>query len=111
MATAPSALRTATGNLCLSSAPDSGGIWFPEDEHQVPFTRFLDEPEQARQEWFELGPYGCLPTDPRRPKPFAIVEQDLYPCAPEVPLPIAAGTRAYPNGHGPSGTGHPNPNR
>jgi inosose dehydratase len=26
---------------------------------------------------------------------FAIVEQDLYPCAPDVPLPIAARTRRY----------------
>jgi inosose dehydratase len=26
---------------------------------------------------------------------FAIVEQDLYPCAPDVPLPIARRTRAY----------------
>ncbi|MFD8811873.1 TIM barrel protein [Streptomyces sp. NPDC059627] len=66
MATAPTALRTTAGNLCLGSAPDSWGIWFPEDEHQVPYTRFLDELEQAGYEWFELGPYGYLPTDPRR---------------------------------------------
>jgi inosose dehydratase len=26
---------------------------------------------------------------------FMIVEQDLYPCAPEVPLPIAIRTRSY----------------
>ncbi len=26
---------------------------------------------------------------------FAIVEQDLYPCAPDVPLPIATRTRRY----------------
>jgi inosose dehydratase len=26
---------------------------------------------------------------------FAIVEQDLYPCAPDVPLPIAMRTRQY----------------
>ncbi|WP_217547248.1 TIM barrel protein [Streptomyces sp. GbtcB6] len=66
MATAPTALRTTAGNLCLGSAPDSWGIWFPEDEHQVPYTRFLDELEQAGYEWFELGPYGYLPTDPQR---------------------------------------------
>ncbi|MFG2955101.1 TIM barrel protein [Streptomyces sp. NPDC048291] len=68
MATAPSALRTTAGNLCLGSAPDSWGIWFPEDEHQVPYTRFLDELRQAGYEWFELGPYGYLPTDPRQLK-------------------------------------------
>ncbi|MEU1160292.1 TIM barrel protein [Streptomyces sp. NPDC005921] len=68
MATAPSPLRTTVGNLCLGSAPDSWGVWFPEDEHQVPYTRFLDELKQAGYEWFELGPYGYLPTDPRRLK-------------------------------------------
>jgi inosose dehydratase len=26
---------------------------------------------------------------------FAIVEQDLFPCAPDVPLPIAIRTRSY----------------
>jgi inosose dehydratase len=38
---------------------------------------------------------------------FAIVEQDLYPCAPDVPLPIATRTRQYFNslgvGPGPGG--------
>jgi sugar phosphate isomerase/epimerase len=65
MATAPAPLRTTVGNLCLGSAPDSWGVWFPEDEHQVPYTRFLDELVQAGYEWLELGPYGYLPTDPR----------------------------------------------
>ncbi|MEU2774322.1 TIM barrel protein [Streptomyces sp. NPDC007162] len=68
MATAPAPLRTTVGNLCLGSAPDSWGIWFPEDEHQVSYTRFLDELRQAGYEWFELGPYGYLPTDPLRLK-------------------------------------------
>jgi inosose dehydratase len=31
---------------------------------------------------------------------FAIVEQDMYPCAPDVPLPIAARTLAYLSSHG-----------
>ncbi|MFE0102865.1 TIM barrel protein [Streptomyces sp. NPDC059009] len=66
MATAPSPLRTVAGNLCLGSAPDSWGVWFPEDEHQVPYTRFLDELAQAGYEWLELGPYGYLPTEPAR---------------------------------------------
>ncbi|MFJ9356224.1 TIM barrel protein [Streptomyces mirabilis] len=68
MAPAPSPLRTTAGNLCLGSAPDSWGVWFPEDEHQVPYTRFLDELAQAGYAWLELGPYGYLPTDPRRLK-------------------------------------------
>jgi sugar phosphate isomerase/epimerase len=58
--------RTVAGNLCLGSAPDSWGIWFPEDAHQVPFTRFLDELVAAGYSWLELGPYGYLPTDPER---------------------------------------------
>ncbi|WP_410608362.1 TIM barrel protein [Amycolatopsis sp. lyj-109] len=57
--------RTVAGNLCLGSAPDSWGVWFPEDDHQVPYTRFLDELVAAGYTWLELGPYGYLPTDPR----------------------------------------------
>ncbi|MGW6647995.1 TIM barrel protein [Streptomyces iakyrus] len=68
MATAPPSLRTTVGNLCLGSAPDSWGVWFPEDEQQVPYTRFLDELVLAGYEWLELGPYGYLPTDPQRLK-------------------------------------------
>ncbi|NGO41126.1 TIM barrel protein [Streptomyces ureilyticus] len=64
MATTPSPLRTVVGNLCLGSAPDSWGVWFPEDERQVPYTRFLDELAAAGYEWLELGPYGYLPTEP-----------------------------------------------
>ncbi|WP_455355193.1 TIM barrel protein [Streptomyces sp. SYSU K217416] len=58
--------RATVGNLCLGSAPDSWGVWFPADEHQVPYTRFLDELVEAGYEWLELGPYGYLPTDPRQ---------------------------------------------
>ncbi|MFF4258864.1 TIM barrel protein [Streptomyces sp. NPDC001663] len=68
MAMAPSPLRTTAGNLCLGSAPDSWGVWFPEDEQQVSYTRFLDELAQAGYQWLELGPYGYLPTDPQRLK-------------------------------------------
>jgi inosose dehydratase len=66
--TAPSqpTVRTVAGNLCLGSAPDSWGVWFPEDEHQVDFTQFLDELAHAGYRWLELGPYGFLPTDPKR---------------------------------------------
>jgi sugar phosphate isomerase/epimerase len=68
MATAPPYARTTVGNLCLGSAPDSWGFWLPEDEQQVPYTRFLDELVQAGYEWLELGPYGYLPTEPQRLK-------------------------------------------
>jgi inosose dehydratase len=38
---------------------------------------------------------------------FVIVEQDLYPCAPDVPLPIAIRTREYLGSHGLAGTKRP----
>ena len=60
--TAPA--RAVIGNLCLGSAPDSWGVWFPEDEHQVSYTQFLDELVKAGYTWLEIGPYGYLPTDP-----------------------------------------------
>ena len=48
----------------VGSAPDSWGVWFPQDPRQVPYGRFLDEVSAAGYEWIELGPYGYLPTDP-----------------------------------------------
>ena len=49
--------------ITLGTAPDSWGVWFPEDPHQVPWQRYLDEMIQAGYVWTELGPYGYLPTD------------------------------------------------
>ncbi|MDT9689126.1 sugar phosphate isomerase/epimerase [Streptomyces sp. P9(2023)] len=48
----------------IGSAPDSWGVWFPDDPRQVPWQRFLDEVADAGYSWIELGPYGYLPTDP-----------------------------------------------
>ena len=50
-------------NVTIGSAPDSWGIWFPKDEKQTPWTRFLDEIAAAGYEWTELGPYGYLPSE------------------------------------------------
>ncbi|MCE7552034.1 sugar phosphate isomerase/epimerase family protein [Streptomyces thermodiastaticus] len=50
----------------VGSAPDSWGVWFPDDPQQVPWHRFLDEVAEAGYSWIELGPYGYLPTDPAR---------------------------------------------
>jgi inosose dehydratase len=52
--------------LLLGTAPDSWGVWFPEDPQQVPWTRYLDEVRDAGYRWTELGPFGYLPTDPER---------------------------------------------
>ena len=49
--------------LRLGTAPDSWGVWFPDDPQQVPWHRFLDEAAASGYEWIELGPYGYLPTD------------------------------------------------
>jgi len=53
-----------TEKLRLGTAPDSWGVWFPDNPAQVPWDRFLDEAARAGYEWIELGPYGYLPTDP-----------------------------------------------
>lgn len=49
--------------LRIGTAPDSWGVWFPDDPKQVPWERFLDEVVEAGYTWIELGPYGYLPTD------------------------------------------------
>ncbi|WFP71521.1 sugar phosphate isomerase/epimerase [Corynebacterium glutamicum] len=49
--------------LRIGTAPDSWGVWFPEDPKQIPWERFLDEVVKAGYTWIELGPYGYLPTD------------------------------------------------
>lgn len=58
--------NTALDRLRIGSAPDSWGVWFPDDPQQVPWSRFLDEVAESGYDWIELGPYGYLPTDPAR---------------------------------------------
>ena len=50
-------------NVRIAASPDSWGVWFPDDDLQTPWRRFLDEAVEAGFEWTELGPYGYLPTD------------------------------------------------
>lgn len=61
--TAP-APQPSLSRIRIGSAPDSWGVWFPDDPQQVPWQRFLDEVADSGYEWIELGPYGYLPTDP-----------------------------------------------
>jgi len=56
----------ARPRITLGTAPDSWGVWFPDDPNQTPWQRFLDELVEAGYQWLELGPYGYLPTDPAR---------------------------------------------
>lgn len=50
----------------VGNAPDSWGIWFPDNPRQVPWHVFLDEVAAAGYSCIELGPWGYLPTDPAR---------------------------------------------
>ncbi len=50
--------------LTLGTAPDSWGVWFAQDPHQVGWTQYLDEIAQAGYSFTELGPSGFLPQDP-----------------------------------------------
>jgi len=42
--------------ILVGSAPDSWGVWFPDDPGQTPYTRFLDEVAGSGYQWIELGP-------------------------------------------------------
>lgn len=53
-----------SATITVGTAPDSWGVWFPDDPRQVGYTQFLDDVAAAGYEWIELGPYGFLPTDP-----------------------------------------------
>ena len=47
----------------VGTAPDSWGVWFPENEKQTPWQRCMDEMQQAGYEGIELGPWGYLPNE------------------------------------------------
>lgn len=50
--------------LVVGTAPDSWGVWFAQDEHQVGWKQYLDEVALSGYVWTELGPQGFLPQDP-----------------------------------------------
>lgn len=49
--------------ITIGTAPDSWGVWFPDDPEQMPASTFLREVVEAGYEAIELGPYGYLPND------------------------------------------------
>ncbi len=55
---------SALSRLKLGTAPDSWGVWFPRDDHQVGWQQYLDEVARAGYLYTELGPQGFLPQDP-----------------------------------------------
>ncbi|MFI6275623.1 sugar phosphate isomerase/epimerase family protein [Streptomyces sp. NPDC050988] len=69
-------MADALDRIRVGSAPDSWGVWFPDDPQQVPWERFLDEVSEAGYSWIELGPYGYLPTDPAK-LTHEVVKRDL----------------------------------
>ena len=63
-----SAPDQALSRLRLGTAPDSWGVWFPSDPHQVTWDVYLDEIARAGYVYTELGPQGFMPQDPEQLK-------------------------------------------
>ena len=61
-----SASSPSLAKLSLGTAPDSWGVWFARDDHQVGWKQYLDEVANAGYIWTELGPQGFLPQDPQQ---------------------------------------------
>jgi inosose dehydratase len=70
---------TDLSRLTLGTAPDSWGVWFPEDPHQVSWKQYLDELPKAGYHWTELGPQGFLPQDPQQLQD-ELAQRDLKVC-------------------------------
>jgi inosose dehydratase len=52
--------------LRLATAPDSWGVWFASDPHQVTWEVYLDEIARVGYLYTELGPQGFMPQDPQQ---------------------------------------------
>ncbi|WP_050182471.1 sugar phosphate isomerase/epimerase family protein [Domibacillus robiginosus] len=48
-------------NVKIGTAPDSWGVWFPQNEKQTPWERCMNEMAESGYEGIELGPWGYLP--------------------------------------------------
>jgi inosose dehydratase len=59
---------TDLSKLRLGTAPDSWGVWFADDPHQVTWDVYLDEIAAVGYVHTELGPQGFMPQDPGRLK-------------------------------------------
>jgi inosose dehydratase len=65
--------------LTLATAPDSWGVWFPQDPHQVTWDVYLDEIARVGYAYTELGPQGFMPQDPSQLKD-ELAARDLTVC-------------------------------
>ena len=62
---APAPQTTGSARIRIGSAPDSWGVWFPDDPQQVPWQRFLDEVSAAGYErWKAVQQPYLTPADP-----------------------------------------------
>ena len=66
--TDPETAKPEYARLHLGTAPDSWGIWFPDDPKQPHWSTFLDEVAECGFRTIELGPFGYLPTHPEQLK-------------------------------------------
>jgi inosose dehydratase len=58
-----SASTNLDASALIGQAPDSWGVWNPEDRLQPPASQYLKEVSEAGYHWTELGPYGYLGVD------------------------------------------------
>jgi inosose dehydratase len=65
--------------LRLGTAPDSWGVWFASDPHQVTWDVYLDEIARVGYVHTELGPQGFLPQDTEQLKD-ELAKRDLTVC-------------------------------
>ena len=65
--------------LKLGTAPDSWGVWFAADPHQVTWDVYLDEIAAVGYVYTELGPQGFMPQDPAQLKD-ELAARDLTVC-------------------------------
>ena len=49
-------------NVKIGTAPDSWGVWFPQDPKEIQWFRCMDEMALAGYAGVELGPWGYFPT-------------------------------------------------
>lgn len=70
---------TDLSHLKLGTAPDSWGVWFASDPHQVTWDVYLDEIARVGYVYTELGPQGFMPQDPEQLKD-ELARRDLQVC-------------------------------
>jgi inosose dehydratase len=70
---------TDLSKLALATAPDSWGVWFASDPHQVTWDVYLDEIARVGYVYTELGPQGFMPQDPAQLRD-ELAERNLTVC-------------------------------